>query len=405
MKTAARLLIRLARRFILSRHADGFLSLISWVSMIGVALGVTALIVVTSVINGFEGEIVRAVTRMHGDVLLYSVEAPVGDPAKIIARIKSLVPETRGVMQALVTDLMVSGPRGAAAGGILEGSEVARFQDEQRLRQSLRWGKFPDAPGEVTLGSSLAEKIGAVEGSKVRLTVPFAGESGEPRFTEVTVVGAFSMGMHDFDSKYLLTTLPFAQQFLGRPGKVSTFKIMLPPTMDARAAGERLLEGFVYPFRVKPWTQINKNLFAAIQLEKAVIAVILTAIILVAAFNVVSTLMMVIHDKTKEIAILKAMGFRPSHSFALFSFIGTGIGIVGMVLGLVGGLGMNRIVERSRWLQLPADIYYISFLPVAERWSEIFWILFVAGFLSFASTLYPALQVMRKSPLEGLRYD
>lgn len=150
---------------------------------------------------------------------------------------------------------------------------------------------------------------------------------------------------------------------------------------------------------------MNKNLFYAIQLEKAVIAIILTAIIIVASFNVVSTLMMVIHDKTRDIAILKAMGFRPLQSFGLFCLIGMGIGVVGALLGLVGGLGVNRLVESSRFVQLPADIYYIQFLPVSERWTEIAVILIVALFIAFLATLYPALQVVRKSPLDGIRYD
>jgi lipoprotein-releasing system permease protein len=166
-----------------------------------------------------------------------------------------------------------------------------------------------------------------------------------------------------------------------------------------------LAESFEYPFRAKDWSQLNKNLFYAIKLEKVVIAIILTVIVIVAAFNVVSTLMMMIHDKTKEIAILKAMGFRPMQSFGLFCIIGSGIGVVGTGFGVLAGLMLGWLLEKTQWIHLPPDIYYIGFLPVVIRWPEVALIALSAILVSILATFYPSWSVSRRSPLEGLRYE
>lgn len=397
----------LARRFVLSKTSDGFLSLIAWVSVVGMALGVLALIVVTSVINGFEGELTRVITQMNGSVLLYTRGVPVSDAERVEEKIRRVLPETQAVTRSLVTELMVAGPEGVS-GAILEGVDLITVGQVTQLPSRLLWGRMPETPEEMVLGAALAKTIGVTtepSTQKVRVIAPFVGEEGSSKSRDAKVVGAFSMGMHDYDSKYVVAPLASIQEFLEQKGKVTTFKVRLPADADTRRAADRLTDGFSYPFVAKDWSLINRNLFYAIQLEKVVIAIILTAIIIVAAFNVVSTLMMVIHDKTREIAILKAMGFRPGQSFGLFCRIGMGIGAVGTCVGLLFGLGLNRVIANSRLIQLPADIYYINFLPVSERWSEIGMILVAALVIAFFATLYPAIQVVRKSPLDGIRHD
>lgn len=408
----------LARRFLLSKVSDGFLSFIAWVSVVGVALGVLALTVVTSVINGFEGELARVITGMNGDIVLYSRGDPVSDPEAVEARIRKVVPETVAISRSFVTELMTSGPAGVA-GSVLEGIDNATIGEVTAIPRRVVSGRLPTAEGELALGRTLAERIGASEGSEVRLIVPFSGETaksrgskgdadplgGTPKVIKGQVVGIVSMGMHEYDSKFVFATLPAVQSFLNQGKRVTSFYLKLAEDSNTRAASDRLADSFGYPFRAKDWAQLNKNLFYAIQLEKAVIAIILTVIVIVAAFNVVSTLMMMIHDKAKEIAILKAMGFRPGQSFQLFCLIGVGMGLVGTVTGVLLGLGVNQILQRTRWIELPPDIYYIGFLPVVARWGEILVIALLALAISFVATLYPGLQVSRRSPLDGLRYE
>lgn len=400
----------LARRFLLSKSSDGFLSLIAWVSIVGVALGVLALVVVTSVINGFEGELAHVITGMNGDVLLYTRTDPLRDPDAVERRIRDVVPEAQAITGSFVTELMASGPSGVA-GAVIEGldlSTVGKVTDEAR---HLTEGRMPSAPNEVALGSFIADRIGIHTGGTVRLIIPNLNEEGKegeaevPRAAEMNVTGVVRMGMFEYDSKFIYGTLEGVQKLLNYPDRVTTFKIKLVPGSSSTRVAERLNDQFGYPFRAKNWAMLNKNLLYAIQLEKAVIAIILTVIIIVAAFNVVSTLMMMIHDKTKEISILKAMGFRPSQSFGLFCLIGVGMGLVGTFFGVIIALGINEILAKTHLIRLPADIYYISFLPVVVRWREVGMIAVVAIGISFLATLYPGWKVARRSPLDGLRYE
>lgn len=404
----------LARKFMLSKSSDAFVSLIAWVSVAGVALGVLALTVVTSVINGFEGELQRVITGMNGDLVLYSRAEPFSDLGRVEARVKQIVPEVKAIAPSLVMELMVSGPS-SVAGAVVEGIEWSRADKVTEVHKRLIAGQLPqpvpvDEAGalpQIGLGDALAARIGAKVGDEVRLVIPFSEgdlDSGvSSKVVQTRVSGIIKMGMYEYDSKFVFTGLETLQEVLGTPGKVTSLKIRLSPGADTRRASDRLAEGFGYPFRAKDWGQLNKNLFYAIQLEKAVISIILAAIVLVAAFNVVSTLMMLMHDKSREIAILKAMGLAPAQGFQLFVWIGGGIGLIGSLLGGALGLALNRGIETSRIIELPADIYYIGFLPVVTRWGEFVLILGVALAICLGATLYPAWRLARRAPIEGIR--
>ena len=399
---------RLARRFLISRSSDGFISFIAWVSVVGVALGVLALTVVTSTINGFEDELIRVISGTNGDVMLYSRGEPIHDPEKIEEKIKGMVPEAQAITPTFTAELMTSGP-GGVAGSILEGVEAKTLGEVTAIPQRLVQGRMPEKDGEYTLGSALADRIGAIVGSDIRIIIPFIEESAEttssPKVIKGVVVGIVKVGLYEYDSKFLFGRLEDVQKIMNQPGSVTTFKIKLAPKADARQVSDRLADHFGFPFRAKDWMQMNKNLFYAIRLEKVVIGIILTVIVIVAAFNVVSTLMMMIHDKTREIAILKTIGLRPAQSFQLFCLIGVGMGIVGTAVGVSLGLGVDWFLDRTKLISLPADIYYIGFLPVVVRWHEIILIAIVALLVAFVATLFPAWQVSRRAPLDGLRYE
>ncbi len=401
----------LAKRFLLSKSHDRFLSFITGVSVSGVALGVLALTVVTSVINGFEDELRRAVTAVNGDVVLYTRGNPVNHPETILQRIRQIVPEAQGLTESFVTELMVSGSKGVA-GAVLEGINQDTVGEATEVSHRLSEGRMPQKANEVVVGKALAERLGLHVGDSMRLIAPMtAGGEGQklgayaPQAEEALVTGIVQLGMYKYDSKFVYATLASVQHFLNQPEKVTSFRIRLPGNVDSGEVASRLYQNFGYPFVSKNWAQLNRNLFYAVKLEKAVITVILTAIVLVAVFNVVSTLIMMIHEKAQAIAILKAMGFRRGQGFGLFCLIGTGIGVVGTGLGLLGGLGLNELIRKKRWIELPADIYHINFLPVVERWTEIAMIAGFSIFLCFLATLVPAIRVSMKSPLDGLRND
>lgn len=411
----------LSRRFLFSSSSEGFLSFISWVAIAGIALGVLALTTVTSVINGFEGELIRVITSVNGEVILYSRGTPIQNPALVNARIRKILPQAQAVTASFVTELMLSGS-GGVAGAVLEGIDPVTMDEVTEISTLIREGRLPQElptfENEIALGDSLASKIGARVGDRIRLVVPFAGEVieggqvrkepgsfGAPKIIEASVVGILKLGMHQYDSKLAYVDLKSLQRFLSEEDRVTSFRIKLLPGSDARKAADLLSENFGYPFRARDWSQLNKNMLYAIRLEKVVITIILLAIIIVAAFNVVSTLLMMIHDKAREISILKAMGLKPVQSFQLFCAIGTGIGAFGVGLGVLAGLAANRVVRSTRIIDLPEDIYYIGFLPVIENWVEIGGIAAVALAIAFVATLYPAIRVARRSPLEGMRYE
>lgn len=402
------LFTRLAGRFLLSKTSDGFISFISGVSMVGVALGVFSLVVVTSVISGFEGEIARAVTGVNGDVILTTRGEPIKESEVYEKKIKTLLGNVKGISPSLMTELMVSGPN-AVAGGVIEGIDPNRVGEATEIPKRVKEGRLPVRAHEFALGAALAEKIGAKLGSDIRLIIPFKANDKSDSFTPTAVsgvvVGLVEIGMYEYDSKFLFGEIEGVREALDLKGSVTTFKIRLEPDADSLAAARRLNDGFGYPFRSKSWAQLNKNLFYAIKLEKAVIAIILTAIVVVAAFNVLSTLMMMIEDKTREIAILKAMGFRPGQGFRLFMFLGLAIGFVGVCVGIFFGIGANVFIDRSRLISLPSDIYYIGFLPVVMRAPELIAIASGALVITFLSTLFPAIQIARRPPLQGIRED
>ena len=410
MSAPSRVVRTIARRFLLSKTSGGFLSFISSVSIGGVAVGVLALVVVTSVINGFEGELTKAIVGMKGEVILQTRGSPISKPELVEKKIHEIIPQAEAVTASFISQLMVAGPN-AVAGAILEGVDAESLGKVTRIPESVIEGRLPQADGEVSVAYDLAEKIGAKVGEKIRLIAPFVGEPekgkdfGSPKVLLVTVVGIFRLGFYEYDSKYLLGHLPTVQKFLEQEGKVTTFKIRLTPGSDPVKVADRLTDNFGYPFRARDWGQLNKNLFYAIKLEKVVISILLTAIIVVAAFNVISALMMMIHDKAREIAILKAMGMGRGSSFSLFVQIGTFIGLVGAISGAGLGLGVDYLLHKTKLIHLPAEIYYISFLPVVIRWEEVFVIAVLGVLVSFAATLFPAFQVSVRSPLDGLRYE
>lgn len=397
----------LAKRFLLSKTSDGFISLIAWVSVVGVALGVLALTVVTSVINGFEYQLTENITGMNGDVILYSRGDAVTDSEAVEQKIRKLAPEVKAITHSFVSELMISGPN-SVAGVVMEGFDPNTLGQVTVIPHRLVMGRLPRGENEVALTSGVADRIGATLDSEVRLVVPAVGGGGEaalPKAVKSRVVGIVKMGMFEYDSKFIFTPLAVAQSILEQPDRVTSFKLKLRSGADSRQVSDKLTSGFAYPFRAKDWGQLNKNLFYAIKLEKVVIAILLTVIVVVAAFNVVSTLMMMIHDKTREIAILKAMGFGKAQSFGLFSRIGIAMGVVGTLFGVAIGIGVNHLIAKTHLIQLPSDIYYFNYLPVMVRWREIIMIAGVAFMISFFATVYPAWKVARRSPLDGLRYE
>jgi lipoprotein-releasing system permease protein len=401
------LVASLAFRFLFSKASDGFLSLITWVSILGIALGVFVLVSVTSLINGYEGELARVVTSVNGEVILYSRTSLVEHAEEVEKKILDLIPEVKAISPTFLAEVMVAGSR-SVAGGVLQGVDLAKIAQVTRIPFEVKQGLFlkPSDERSVVLADAIAQKIGAKVGSVIRVIVPFMDTMAQaPKILELKVVGILHLGMYDYDSKFLFMPLAEVQAFFSRLDQVTTFYLKLIPLADTRRVVERLSDLFDYPFRMKDWRQLNRNLFYAIELEKIVISIILTVIILVASFNVVSTLMIMVHDKAKEIAILRVMGFRSYQCVALFLLTGILMGLFGTFFGVATAVALGWVLEKTHWIVLSADVYAIGFLPIAIRWKEVLWIAGMSVFIASLATWYPAWVLVRSSVLESLRYE
>ncbi|MDA8168150.1 MAG: FtsX-like permease family protein, partial [Nitrospiraceae bacterium] len=269
---------------------------------------------------------------------------------------------------------------------------------------SASGGKLPG----IILGNELAGRLGVFVGDKVKVISPM-GEMGPlgmlPRMREFQVVGIFEIGMFEYDSNLVLTGIGPAQEFFDMGNRVSGIELKVDNIYNAPQIRQQLERRLGLPYFVKDWIQMNRNLFAALKLEKLTMFVILTLIILVASFNIVSTLMMNVIEKQREIAILKAMGATSRGIMSVFMIQGLLIGLVGTVLGVAGGYGLGFLLNTYHIIKLPADVYYLSHLPVDMKVRDFILVSTAALIISFSATIYPAWQASRLNPIEPLRYE
>jgi lipoprotein-releasing system permease protein len=405
--------LEIATRFLLNKSRGNFLSFITGVSIVGVCVGVLALLVVTSVVNGFQTELTRVITGTQGDVLFYSRGSPIRDQAELERKIKEFAPSVTAMTGSFISEVMFNGPNGVA-GGVIEGFDANTFSSVVSVESRLEKDSvMPQNDGEIVLGSALAERMGVVRDDSVRVIVPFSGAEeedsrgfGSPRVQDFKVVGIVHLGMYDYDSKYAYAPIGSVQQLVFNEPKnyITSFRMKLDDSEKAPAVASELALHFGFPYRIRDWSALNKNLLYAIKLEKAVISILLTAIMVVAAFNVISALLMLVYEKEKEIAILRVLGVRRRDHFYLFSYVGSFFGMMGTLLGVLMGLLCTFILRETHLIHLPADVYKLEYLPVVIRWTEWSAIALMAFVICFLATVGPAAKIAARSPVEGLRW-
>jgi len=262
-------------------------------------------------------------------------------------------------------------------------------------------------PG-IVLGRELASGIGVLRGDTVTILSP-VGKIGPlgmlPKVRQFKVIGIFEVGMFEYDANLVLTNLSVAQDFFDMGSQITGIEVRLGDFYKAPEVRARLQEAFAFPLYVKDWMQMNKNLFSALKLEKFAMFVILILIILVASFNIISTLIMNVIEKRREIAILKTMGATDGGIMSVFMFQGLMIGILGTCIGVSAGYFLCYVLNTYEIIKLPADVYYLSHLPVKTKMSDFLAVSVSAIVISFLATLYPAWQAAKVNPVEPLRYE
>ncbi len=405
-------------RYLKAKRKQTFVSLITLISIAGVMVGVTALIVVIAVMNGFKEDLRDKILGVTSHVVISRFDGNISKYQEVRAK----VGEVSGVNAAtpfIYTQVMISS-RKAISGAVLRGIEPKTASKVINLPKNLRAGSLEELEAEnkpegmrstpgIILGNELARNIGALRGDPVTVISPLGRLTPlgrVPRSQTFRVAGIFDSGMYEYDSTIAYVSLWAAQRFLGIGDRVTGIEVRVDDIYAAdrvaRAIG-KALGG--YPYWSRDWMRMNKNLFSALKLEKIVMFIILTLIILVAAFNIVGTLIMVVIEKTRDIAILKSMGATRRSIMKIFMIEGAVIGLVGTLLGLLGGYTLCTLLATYKFIELPSDVYYISTLPVQMNPLDVALIAVAAIVITLAASVYPAWQASRFDPAEAIRYE
>ncbi len=403
-------------RYLRAKRRNHFISFISLTSIVGIALGVTVMITVLSVMNGFKEELTSRILGMATHATVVARGGSLSDWQSVQARVQDQ-PGIVGAAPFIDGEGMLmhgDSVKGALVRGILPDQESAVSVVAERIVEGslnqLQGGDFG-----MVLGHDLALSLGVKVGDKVTLVAPKANTTPAgilPRLKQFTVVALFQVGMYEFDSSLALIHLEDAAKLYRIDGasglRLKTTDIMAAPQIS-RAVTEQLPGSYW----VVDWTQRHSNFFKALQTEKTVMFVILAMIIAVAAFNIVSTMVMVVTDKQADIAVLRTLGASPRSILHIFMIQGTVIGLIGMLSGLIGGVWLATNVETivpaiEEFFQvrfLSPEVYYISELPSKLQWADVTWICSVAFVMNILATIYPALRAAKTQPVEALRYE
>lgn len=404
-------------RYTRAKKRNHFISFISLTSMLGIALGVTALITVLSVMNGFELELRTRILGMASHATISRLGGPfddwkeTADTARRHAHVIGVAPFVQG--EAMLT-------KGRYVHGALVQGVLPEFEPEvSDIKDYMVAGRFDslhDGEYNVLLGGGLANALGVRIGDKVTMVAPQATPTPAgilPRLRRFTVTGIFEVKHSQYDNQLAVVHLADAARLFKTDEGVSGLRLKLDDMFLARQVTRELAAELPGVFAIRDWTQHHANFFRALKTEKTVMFVILTLIVAVAAFNIVSALTMVVTDKEADIAILRTLGATPGSIMAIFIVQGTLIGLIGTLLGMIGGITLATNVETL----VPAiehlfgvkflspDVYYISDVPSDMRWSDVYLISAVAFVMSITATLYPAWRASRTQPAEALRYE
>lgn len=403
-------------RYLRAKRRNHFISFISMISMGGIALGVMVLITVLSVMNGFETELRKRILGMISHATIEGYERRLSDWQSLLDEVRKH-PDVVGAAPYVEQETLIKGR--ATAGAQVRGIDPQLEPEVSEIDELMHHDGFKALePGEwrVMLGAGLAARLGVREGDPVTIFAPEirATPAGVvPQVRRFEVAGIFEAGVQQYDTALAIVHYQDAQRLFRLNEQVSGIRLKFDDLMRSRAIAWELSDQIGGMHRVRDWTQQHANFFRAVRTEKTVMFIILSLIIAVAAFNIISTLVMVVTDKQADIAILKTMGLGPRKIMSIFIVQGSLIGIIGTLLGVIGGVALALNVEQIvAWLEqflstdfLSAEVYYISDLPSELRWGDVLKFGGVALVLSLLSTIYPAWRAARTEVVEALRHD
>lgn len=404
----------LAGRYLRARKAEGFVSVIATFSFLGIMIGVATLIIVMSVMNGFRQELITRILGLNGHLSVYS-SMPLQDYNVMSMRLEEL--EGISSVSPLIESQVLVTVNGHSAGALVRGMRPSDFARKPIISASIKegeMGSFTD--GNVAIGVKMAQKFGLIVGDPITLLAP-KGKAGPfgtiPRSRTFTVGMIFDVGMFEYDSGFVFMPLDSAQIFFQMPQGVSSLEIITKNPAHVADVRRRVNEAVAGEAGVYDWRDMNGSFFTALQVERNVMFLILTMIILVAAFNIISSMIMLVKDKGRDIAIMRTMGATRGSMMRIFMMTGASIGLVGTAVGALAGILFADNIETIRqWLQgltgtelFSEEIYFLSKLPAIIDWQEVVLVVGMAFVLSILATIYPAWRAARLDPVEALRYE
>lgn len=420
-----------ALRYLRAKRSEAFISLITMISIVGVMIGVMTLNIVLAVMTGFEEDLRDRILGFNPHIVLVSYAGTIANPDEVVQKVR----DTPGVAAAsplIYSQVMLSSGQ-SVSGVVVRGVPADQEEAVIDLKAHLTSGSLAGlgAPFEVPvegtdkdankdgrvdtttltgviLGGELAKQLGLAVGDPVSVVSPLGTPSPVgpiPKVKRFVLAGTFDSGMYDYDSGLLYMGLADAQKFFGLGGAITGVEIRVNDLYAAEQVARRLEQTLGTPFRARDWMEVNRNLFLAFKLEKVVYFIVLTLIVLVAAFNIVATLIMVVMEKRKDIAILKSMGATDRSIARIFMVKGLIIGFVGTLLGVIGGYAGCWVLRRYQFVELPKDVFYVSTLPVRVYGENFATVALVSVVICLLATIYPARQAAGLAPVEVIRYE
>lgn len=405
-----------AVRYLRARRQEGFISVIAWFSLTGIALGVATLIIVMAVMNGFRAELLGRILGLNGHMTIYGATGPLADWEAVTQRM-------RGLPDVIDASPLVEGQAMATANGVAGGALVRAIRPEDMARRSLianniRNGSLAEFQGDDTamIGVRMASRLGLATGDRITLISPQGNVTAfgtMPRLRAFRVVAIYESGMFEYDNAFVFLPMAAGQAFFRTGEDASGIEIFVRDPQRIWEARRAVVGAAGQGVRVLDWQQANSSFFNAVQVERNVMFLILTLIILVAAFNIVSSLIMLVKDKSRDIAILRTMGASRGAVLRIFFMAGASIGVLGTLAGLALGVTFNLNIEYVRqflqWITgtqlFSPEVYFLATMPSKMDPREVIEVLAMALALSFLATVYPAWRAARLDPVEALRYE